>query len=96
MESILEDHRSADISEELRATLDYLQKMTLHPEQITTEDARALRDAGVSKEAALDAIKVGFAFNLITRLADAFDFAVPDAEALARIAPMLFRFGYRM
>lgn len=93
--SILEDFERADIREELRVALRYLQKMTLSPESLTVEDARALRTAGLSREAAIEAIDAGFAFNLINRLADSFDFAVPTAERFAKIAPMLYKRGYK-
>ena len=96
VDSILEDFETADIREELRATLGYLKKMTLTPDELTAEDARALKEAGVSKQAATDAIKVGFVFNLIDRLADSFDFAVPPPESFAKSAPMMIKYGYKM
>jgi hypothetical protein len=52
--------------------------------------------AGVSKEAAADAVNVALAFNLIARLADSFDFEVPPPESFARAAPMMIKNGYRL
>lgn len=93
--SIFEDFEQADIREELRTALRYLKKMTLDPESLTMEDARELRAAGLSREAAIEVIDAGFAFNLINRLADSFDFDVPTPERFAKIAPMLYQRGYK-
>ena len=93
---MLEDLETAPIREELRATLRYLKQMTREPESLTADDARELRAAGVSKQAALDAIAVGFSFNLIVRLSDSFDFEVPSQERFAKYAPMMLKRGYAM
>ena len=70
--------------------------MTLEPHALGAEDARAARDAGVTKEALVDAARVAFAFNLIDRLADAFEFEVPSAERVAKTAPKMLKMGYRI
>jgi alkylhydroperoxidase family enzyme len=70
VQAVLADHRSAPIGEGLRATLTFLQTMTLRPAELGPADAAAVRRAGVPDEALRDAIYVAWAFNLITRLAD--------------------------
>jgi alkylhydroperoxidase family enzyme len=94
MNAVLEDFETAPIDDKLRATLRFLQKVTLHPEQVALADAAAVRAAGVSEEALVDALYVCFAFNLIDRLADSFHFEVPPAEAFAAAAPLMLKRGY--
>ena len=84
------DWRTAPVDDRLRATLGFLEKLTLRPDELTREDADAVRAAGVSDEALVDAIHVGALFNMIARLADALGWDVPSWEAcLARAEPML-------
>ena len=79
----MEDYESAPIDERLRETLRFLEKMTLRPDELSQDDGRRVREAGVSEQAIVDAIGVGFTFNVIDRLADAFDFDVPSSAEFA-------------
>ena len=54
--------------------------MTLRPEELSEKDAAAVFAAGVSESALLDAVHVCAAFNVINRVADGLDFAMPDAR----------------
>lgn len=92
--AILEDWRSAAIDARLRATLAFLEKMTLSPDALDARDAEAARAAGVSDEALRDAIYVCAVFNVIDRIADALEFHVPSPAAFRRMGAMLLRFGY--
>ncbi len=92
--AVLADYRTAPIAEPLRATLAYLEKVTLAPGAVTADDARALRAAGVSKAAAEDALLVAFCFNEIARVADALGWEVLSPEGFAASARQLLRFGY--
>lgn len=96
MEAVLRDVESAPIDARMKAMLRFLEKMTLEPEALTRADADRLRQAGLRDDAIRDAIGVAFAFNLIDRLADSFDFDVPTAEQFAAGAPTIMRRGYRM
>ena len=96
MDSVLNDFETAAIDDRLRAMLRFLQKMTLTPADLAAEDGEALRRAGVSQAAALDAAGIGFTFNLIDRLADSFAFAVPSQSVFARMARRMATAGYRM
>jgi alkylhydroperoxidase family enzyme len=93
---VLEDVESAPIDSRLKAMLRFLEKMTLRPEGMSPLDGAALRAAGVSDEAAEDAIGVALAFNLIDRLADSFAFQVPPDAYFRGSAPRLLKRGYRI
>jgi alkylhydroperoxidase family enzyme len=92
---VLADWRTAPISEGLRATLGFLEQLTLRPGEIGPADAETVRDAGVSDEALADAVHVCALFNAIDRIADALDFHVPPREEADRVAPRFFARGYR-
>ena len=82
MAAVLADWRSAPISEPLRATLGLVRTLTLEPDSLGRGDLEAVRAAGASEEAILDAIYICGAFSILTRIADAFG-AVPVSELLA-------------
>ena len=94
MARVLEDVESAPIDSRLKAMLRFLEKMTLRPEEMLPLDGDGLRAAGVSDEAAEDAIGVALSFNLIDRLADSFAFAIPPDAAFRGSAPRLLKHGY--
>ena len=75
---MLDDFESAPIDARLKATLRFLRKMTLEPDALTAEDARAVLASGVSKEALSEANHVAYLFNIYDRLADAMGWDVPD------------------
>jgi hypothetical protein len=52
------------------------------------------RAAGASDRALRETIYVCFLLSTMDRLADAFDFPVPGAQALQRSARIAARFGY--
>ena len=94
VDAVLADFRAAPISEALRATLTFLETMTLRPEALSADDARAVLGAGVGAQALTDAIAVGTLFNIIARYAEALAFALPTDDELSRAADMLLRRGY--
>lgn len=72
------------MGEPLRATLGFLEKLTLRPDELRAEDAEAVLAAGVREDALVDAIHVAALFAMIVRLADSFDWHVqPDRELAA-------------
>jgi alkylhydroperoxidase family enzyme len=93
---VLDDFESAPIDDRLRATLRFLKTMTLHPDALTAEDARAVLAAGVDKQALRDAIHVAYLFNIYDRLADTMGWDVPDpANGFYRSAAQrLLKYGY--
>jgi alkylhydroperoxidase family enzyme len=96
VEAVLADWRMAPIDEELRATLGFLEKLTLRPDDLSTADAEAVLAAGVSRDALVDAIHVAALFNMIVRIADALGFEVPSAEALQARAEWRLNNSYRL
>lgn len=94
VDAVLADWRTAPVSDRLRATLSYLETLTLRPTEVTAETMRALKAAGVNERAIREATYVCFLFNVLDRLADALDFALPTEEQARRIGRVTFRFGY--
>ena len=94
MTSILDDWHTAPIDEKLRSMLGFLEKVTLSPDEVSAEDIVPLRTAGLSDQAIEEALYVMFLFNLMDRLADAFDFHIPTKKGQKRTANMLYRLGY--
>ncbi|MGE5183739.1 MAG: hypothetical protein ACM31C_16820 [Acidobacteriota bacterium] len=92
---MLADVETAPIGEPLRATLRLLRTLT-REHAVTPEDITTAIAAGVTREQLKDALAVAFCFNVIDRLADTFEFHVPDAAAFAAGARMLLRRGYEM
>ena len=92
---MLDDWRTAPIDEKLRATLGFLEKVTLSPDDLRPGDAALPRQAGATDSALRDAVYVCVLFNLIDRVSDALDFAIPSPEGFRKGAKMLLRFGYR-
>jgi uncharacterized peroxidase-related enzyme len=94
-DAALKDYRSAPISAALKATLGFLETVTKTPHQLTVEDARIVLDAGVSRPALEDAIAVASVFAIITRYANALQFAIPSDVEFGKAATMLLKRGYR-
>ena len=94
---MLEDFEAAPIGAKLKATLRFLRKMTLEPQALTPDDARAVLDAGVDRESLIQAIHVAYLFNVYDRLADSMGWHVPE-KALGSYqagAQRLLKRGYR-
>ena len=94
VDAALADFRSAPISEAFKGALAFLEVMTLRPTELSADDARAALRSGVTAAALTDAIAVGTLFNIITRYADALDFAMPSAKDFDRAAGTLLKRGY--
>jgi len=86
--------RTAKISAHLKSALLFLEVMTLRPDQLKAQHARAALNAGLSRQALTDAIAVGAVFNIVTRYANALDFAMPTPDEFDRAAEMLLKRGY--
>jgi alkylhydroperoxidase family enzyme len=84
------------VNERLRATLGFLEKLTLRPGELSAEDADSVRRAGVSDDALVDAIHVAALFNIIVRLADALGWEIPPFEAFFARADGMLASGYAL
>lgn len=92
--AVLEDWKSAPVSEPIRLVLGFLEKLTLTPGDVGAIDIAPLRAAGISDKAIEDAIHVAVLFNIYDRMADALNFDVPGPASFAHSAKMLLRRGY--
>lgn len=96
VQAVLADLATAPISEPLRATLGFLRKVTRDHGAVSVDDIKALLALGVTRAQIEDALHVCFAFNVITRLADTFEFEVgPDAAFQVGAKTLLSR-GYKL
>ena len=90
------DWRTAPVDERLRATLGFLEKITLRPHELGPADADAARAAGASDEALVDAIHVAALFNMIDRLADSLGWDVPSFEDFSARAEAMLASSYAL
>ena len=90
------DWRSAPLRPELAATLLFLEKLTLRPDELGPTDVEAARAAGVSNQALGEASTVCALFSMIVRLADSLGWEVPSPESLSARAPAMLEGGYRL
>jgi len=95
-DAVERDWRTAPVSRELRATLGFIEKLTLHPAEVTRDDADAVRAAGVSDDALVDAIHVCALFSMIVRLADSLGWDVPSYESFTERADGMLASGYTL
>ena len=76
--------------------LGFLEKLTLRPEELSPADAVAVRAAGVSDQAIVDAIHVAALFNMIVRLADSLGWDVPTWESCLARGEAMLSSGYSL
>jgi alkylhydroperoxidase family enzyme len=95
LNAVLSDWRTAPLDPRVKAALQFLEKLTLTPDEISPADATVARAAGVSDSALREVIYVCFLLSTMDRLADAFDFPVLEPRSLHRSARIAVRWGYR-
>ena len=91
---MLADWRTAPVDPKVRATLGFLEKLTLAPAELRPADVEPLRRAGVSDAAIEDAIHVCVLFNVYDRLADSLTFHLPGPDGYAASGRSLMQRGY--
>ncbi len=91
-----DDWRTAPLRPELKATLVFLEKLALRPDELTAADADEVRAAGVSDQALRDAATVCALFSMIVRLADPLGWDVPEWDLLRQRAPTMLEGGYSL
>lgn len=94
VDAVLADWRTAALPDGLRATLGFLEKLTLSPGSIATQDVAEVRAAGVSDAALEDAIHVAVNFVMINKLADAFGWQLLADETYDTRAGIAIERGY--
>ncbi len=92
--AVLDNWRTAPVSEKMRSTLGFLEKLTTDPHALGPADLEPLRAAGVSDKAIEEAIYVCFLFSIMDRLADAFDFDLHSPQDFKRGGQALYSMGY--
>ena len=95
-EAVVADWRTAPLRPQLAATLVFLEKLTLRPDELLPADVDAVRAAGVSTQALRDAATVCALFNMIVRLADSLGWEVPSWDRLTARAPAMLDGGYAL
>jgi alkylhydroperoxidase family enzyme len=71
-----------------------LEKVTLTPAEVTPDDMLPLFASGISPQAIEDALVVGALFNIIDRMADSLDVAIPTREEFTETGERLLQHGY--
>jgi len=95
LQATLADLATAPISERLRATLGLLRKVTKDHGAVGVDDIKPLLAVGVTRAQIEDALNVCFAFNVINRLADTFEFFVGTDAMFEAGARHLLKRGYQ-
>jgi uncharacterized peroxidase-related enzyme len=93
--SALTERDSAPISDGLKQTLQFLEKLTVSPRSITRDDISLLRVAGVSDDQIHNAVEVCVHFCMINRLADAFGFRLETPDQLDNHANTIVKKNYK-
>jgi uncharacterized peroxidase-related enzyme len=94
VDAVLNDYRTAPVSDRLKAALTFIEKVTRRPDELTAADARAALDAGLSVDDLRDAAAVASIFNVIVRYANALAFQIPSSDEFDKAAGMLLKRGY--
>jgi uncharacterized peroxidase-related enzyme len=94
VDAVLTNWRTAPIDAKLRATLGFLEKLTLKPADVGPADVAPLRAAGVSDAAIEDAIHACVLFNVYDRMADSLNFHLPGPAGYAASGRSLMKRGY--
>lgn len=91
VDAAMADHTS--VAEPLRSVLLLLQKLG-REHSVDAADMRRVLKAGATRAQIRDALAVAYAFGIMNRLANAFDFAIPGPGAVAAGAKYLAARGY--
>jgi alkylhydroperoxidase family enzyme len=92
---VLDDYLTAPIGERLRATMVFLEKVTLLPADVGGDDVQRLHLAGVTDQAIREALLVCFLAGILDRLAEPFGFELPPPRARKPLAFLARLTGYR-
>lgn len=93
VDAVLADWKTAQVNERTRAALRLIEAMTLRPGTIDAALLAEVQRAGVDDLALVGVTSVTFQFNFINRVADAFDFEIPNEAQKVRLAKLLKRAG---
>jgi alkylhydroperoxidase family enzyme len=94
VDAVLEDYRSAPISEREKALFAFLEKMNRESNRLAQADVDRVRAAGWDEEALYDAITVCALFNFYNKWVDATGVCDMPTPAYAASGQRLAAFGY--
>jgi uncharacterized peroxidase-related enzyme len=94
VKAVLEDFRSAPISDAEKSLFAFVQKLNAEPASVRRADVDALRAAGWSDEAIFDAVTVCALFNFYNRWIDGTGVQDLPAEMYAFSGKRLAASGY--
>ncbi len=98
----IEAHRQVSLHDpsvlrpELATVILLLEKFTTDPEAYGPTDVTAAREAGVSDESIIEALHIGFLFNTVNRMANAFDWTRESEEHGRVAAKVIHRINYQL
>ena len=92
--AVMDDWRTAPISEQLRAVLEFLTVFVPAGGQFGADDIQKVRDAGVSDAAIVDALYVSFCFQNVSRWADTLDWTITSERENRLLANIVWFSGY--
>jgi uncharacterized peroxidase-related enzyme len=95
-EDVLTEKILAEQSDEVRAMLPFLEKLTVSPESMTAADVAPLRAAGISENAIIDAVYICMLFCTMNRMVDAFGVEQMTPKQIEKASRMLLEKGYDM
>jgi alkylhydroperoxidase family enzyme len=96
VDAVLADLATAPIDDKLKATLGLLRKVTREHAALTATAIAPLLALGVTRSQIEDALDVCFCFNVITRLADTFQFEIGSQASFEASAKQLLGRGYKL
>jgi alkylhydroperoxidase family enzyme len=85
---------AASARPELQAVLAFLERVIGDPDAVSSTDLKPVRERGVPDDAVREALRVAVVWNVVNRLANAFDFHLRPGQ-LEKGTRSLHRFGYR-
>jgi uncharacterized peroxidase-related enzyme len=94
--SAIDVNDSGSMRPEVAAVLPLLEKVTRTPDLVAGSDVELVRAAGVPDEGIVDALHVNLIFNIMNRLANAFDFSWDSDEHVRVGAKVIHRISYRL
>jgi alkylhydroperoxidase family enzyme len=80
---------------ELTAILTFLEKVTCSPDSVSASDLDQVREAGIPDDAVIEALHVAFVWNVVDRLAHAFDYQLSEGQ-LKKGTQALHQFKYKL
>ena len=78
----------------VKAALRLIVRFVDAPDDLGAADFAELRGLGVSERAIEDVLQVSAVFQVITRIADALEFDIPDWRSFKRAGKLLLARGY--